>query len=135
MRGLRSIFFGSGLAADEMSTALVVCSGDAVHCPQILSHVRQRFPKAQLTYVAPQEYVQFLPQGADVRLISELKKATLQTSKEIRARKYDITVLMLTGQSIFRKAKLWALFTNYRMLLVYNENIDSFVCCRNAWSY
>ena len=133
MRGLMTFFLERELGADNVSTALVVCTSDAFHCPQILSHVQQRFAQARFTYVVPHDYKRFLADGADIRLISELRKATLRTWWEIRAQKYDVTVLMLTGQPIFRKTKLWALFTNYRMLLVYNENMDSSTWCRTNW--
>ncbi len=116
-----------------MSTVLVVCSGDAWHCPQIVAHLQNRFPKAQFTYVAPRAYLQFFPDGADVRLTSEIKKAPFRSSRNIRRQKFDVTVLMLTGQPSFRRTKLWALFTNYRTLLVYNENIDSSTWCRANW--
>jgi hypothetical protein len=128
MRGLTTIFFGRDLAAEDVSTVLVVCSADLMRFPQVLAAVQQRFPKAHLTYIVPREYLRFLPEDCDFRLISELKKSTLRTWREIRSRKYDVTVLMLTGQPVFQKAKLWALFTNYRMLVVYNENLDSFSC-------
>jgi hypothetical protein len=128
MRGLTTIFFGRDLAAEDVSTVLVVCSADLMRFPQVLAAVQQRFPKAHLTYIVPREYLRFLPEDCDFRLISELKKSTLRTWREIRSRKYDVTVLMLTGLPVFRKAKLWALFTNYRMLVIYNENLDYFSC-------
>lgn len=131
MRGLASILVGRELPAQEVSAVLVVCSADNARCPQILALVRQRFPKAHLTYVIPREYAGVVPEDAEKHLISDLKTSVLRVSREIRSRKYDVTVLMLTGQPIFRKAKLWALFTNYRMLAIYNENLDSFCCIRD----
>lgn len=128
MRGLASIFFGRELAPEQISTVLVVCSADLLRFPQVLAAVQQRFPRSHLTYIVPRDYLRFLPEDSDIRLISDLKKSTLRTWWEIRSRKFDVTVLMLTGQPVFRKVKLWALFTKYQMLCVYNENLDSFSC-------
>jgi hypothetical protein len=128
MRGLASIFFGRELPPQEVSAVLVVCSADSARCPQILPMVQRRFPQAHLSYLIPQEYAGLLRKDAEKHLISDLKTSVLRVTREIRSRKYDVTVLMLTGQPIFRKAKLWALFTNYRTLLIYNENLDSFCC-------
>jgi hypothetical protein len=125
MRGLASIFFGRELLPQEVSAVLVVCCADSTRCPQILPLVQQRFPQAHLSYVIPQEYGGLLRKDAEKYLISDLKTSALRVTREIRSRKYDVTVLMLTGQPIFRKAKVWALFTNYRTLLIYNENLDS----------
>ena len=133
MRGLLTILPGKELSGDAVSTVLVVCTGDALHCPQIVAHLQNRFPKAQFTYVARREYLQFFPDGADVRLTSEIKKAPFRGLWNIRRQKFDVAVLMLTGQPGFRGPKLWALFTNYRTLLVYNENIESSTWCRANW--
>jgi hypothetical protein len=128
MRGLASILFGRELAPEEVSTVLVVCSADEQRFPRILAAVQQRFPKAHLTYIVPREWTRFLPPDADRHLVSDIKRSPLRILEEIRSRKYDVTVLMLTGLPVFRKAKLWALFTNYRMLVIYNENVDFFSC-------
>jgi hypothetical protein len=135
MRGLASIFFGREVPAQDVSAVLVVCSADKSRCPQILPLVRRRFPKAHLTYVIPGEYAGFLPEGAEKHLISDLKRSVLRVSREIRSRNYDVTVLMLTGQPYFRRAKVWALFTNYRMLIIYNEKLESFCCAGNHWMH
>jgi hypothetical protein len=128
MRGLASIFFGRELPPQEVSAVLVVCSADNAHCPQILPMVQRQFPQAHLSYVIPEEYAVLLRKDSEKHLISDLKTSAFRVTREIRSQKYDVTVLMLTGQPIFRKAKLWALFTNYRMLAIYNENLDSFYC-------
>ena len=106
MRGLASIFFGRELPPQEISAALVVCSADNARCPQILSVVQRRFPKAHLTYVIPEEYVSFLPEDAEKYLISNLKTSVFQLSRKIRSRKYDVTVLMLRGSLSFESQGL-----------------------------
>jgi hypothetical protein len=128
MRGLASILFGRELAPEEVSTVLVVCSADEQRFPPILAAVQQRFSKAHLTYIVPREWTRFLPPDADRHLVSDIKRSPLRVLERIRSRRYDVTVLMLTGLPVFRKAKLWALFTNYRVLVIYSENIDFFSC-------
>lgn len=128
MRGLATIFLGRALPSEEVSSALIICSTDTVCCEQIIPLVQQRFPEAHLTYIAPKEYVRFLPEDAEKISLVDLKRSTLRTSRKIRGRKYDAVVLILTGQPIFRRAKAWALLTNYRMLVIYNENLDCFYC-------
>ncbi len=128
MRGLATLLFGRMFGLKEAAKVLVVCTSDASRFPHILGSVRERFSNAQVAYVVPEEYMQYLPEGADKIRISDLKASPLRRSWEIRSRRFDVTVLILTGEPVFRKAKVWAAFTNYRMLLVYNENGDSFSC-------
>jgi hypothetical protein len=128
MRGLATLFLGREPAIEEITKVLVVCSSDVHRFPRILASVQERFLRAHLTYLVPKEFVHHLPNGVDLRLISDLKTSPIRRSREIRSRHFDVTVLMLTGDPVFRKAKIWAAFTNYRMLFVYNENGDSFAC-------
>jgi hypothetical protein len=124
VRGLASIFFGRDLTPDEVSTVLVVCSADWQCFPEILSAAQKQFPGARFSYVVLEEWAQIIPEGSERFLVSDLKKRPLQILRDIRSRKFDATVLMLTGHPVFRNVKLWALLTNYRVLVVYNETND-----------
>jgi hypothetical protein len=128
MRGLVTILMGSELTSAQVSTVLVACSCNVEHCMKILARVWKRFPKARFTYIAPKSYVRFLPEGANIDLVSEIKKNGVKKLREIRRRKFDVAVLMLTGQPVFGKIKLWMLLTDYRLLNVYNENFDVISC-------
>lgn len=133
MRGLATILMGRELTSDEVFTVVVACSCNVEHCTKILAHVWKRFPKARFTYVAPESYLQFLPDGADTVPISEIKNERIKKLREIRRRDFDVAVLMLTGHPVFRKLKLWMLLTNYRLLIIYNENFDVISCVRGNW--
>lgn len=128
IRGLATILFGNCPIPEKNPKVLVVCSSDENLFPGILDSVQNYFTGAQFTYVAPAEYIHTIPDGSDVILLSDLKTSIFGTLLKVRARKYDVTVLMLTGRPVFRKTKLWALFTNYCSLMIWNENRDCFFC-------
>jgi len=92
--------------------------------------VQDRFPKAHFTYIVAAELERFLPAEADRINAADIKVSPFRVLRKVRASKYDATVLMLTGQPIFQKVKFWTLFTNYRVLVVWNENLDYFSCCK-----
>lgn len=130
MRGLLTLILGKEIPLESLRTALVVCTADENTLPSILDSLQYGMPWMQFTFVAPEAYRSFLPPEADVYQLVELKRKKRHYLKQVRARRFDLTVVMLTGAPIFRKAKLWAFLTNYRLLMVYNENLDSFCCSR-----
>lgn len=130
MRGLLTLLLGPEIPKEEIKTFLVVCTAEPAICTHILDRVRLRSPQAHLTYVAPESYRALLDDGGHLYSIEEIKRRKLHSLLLIRQQRFDATILMLCGGSIFRKAKLWAFLTNFRVLIIYNENLDSFACTR-----
>ena len=128
MRGLLTLLWGINPPKEQVRKVLVVCSGELNLCVRMVDHVQQQYPNAQFTYVAPGSYVSFLCLTGCVCTIAELKRRKLRSLLSHRRQQYDVTVLMLSGAPIFRMTKLWALLTNYRVLMIYDELLDFFPC-------
>ncbi len=135
MRGLLTILLGSEPRPSEVNRILFVCTAEPELCKGISAQVQQRWPAAGLSYVAPEGFRPLLGSPAKTYTLEALKRNKLRSLLEIRRQQFDATVLLLTGKSIFRKVKLWAFLTNYRLLVIYNENADSFCWIRGHWSH
>ena len=129
MRGLATLIFGRNIPDSELSKFLVVCSADERNFLKILDSVHKHFTKGHFTYIIPDQWQSFLPDGAESVSVSNIKSSPVSNLFKLRSRKYDATVLMLTGRPVFTKVKLWAVLTNYRYLMIWNENLDYFPCC------
>ncbi len=133
MRGLLTILLGSEPQPNEVNKILFVCTAEPELCKSISAQIQHRWPAAELFFVAPESFRPLLGAPAKTYAIEVLKKNKLGSLLEIRRQRFDATVLLLTGTPMFRKLKLWAFLTNYRVLVIYNENADSFCCVRGRW--
>jgi hypothetical protein len=129
LRGLATLFWGRNIPDGELSKILVVCSSDDLNFLKILASVQNHFTKGHFTYIIPDQWRRFLPDGAESVSVSDIKSSPVTNLFKLRSRKYDATVLMLTGRPVFKKVKLWSILTNYRCLMIWNENLDYFPCC------
>ena len=131
MRGLSTLFWGRNIPTNDLTNLLVVCSSDELNFPRILQSIRNHFSHCHLSYVIIDAWRHFLPDDAKIVSIKEIKSSPFSSLFKQRSRKYDATVLILSGRPVFTKIKWWSIFTNYRCLFIWNENLDFFSCCAN----
>lgn len=118
-------FPGSDVAeAAEPSTVLFIATSGRGVVDKVFSRASLDFPSMKFTVVAPSSYRSLFPSTVHFISNRELKSAVWTLTRRLRRSRFDLTILTLDAQPIFRRAKIWAFLTHYRNLWIYDGNGD-----------
>ncbi len=136
MRGIRSIFFSLPADIDRLKTGLFVRSCSDQHGDEILRRIRLRMPQIPWSVVRRFEPAEPDPAGRvfiSSQAVTVPKKVSL--IRNLRKERFDVVVVAWTGEKSFNPLKIAACFSNFRYLLVYNENYGAFFAVKKNRSY
>jgi hypothetical protein len=101
---------------------------------RVLPLIQQEMPDATFAYLAPMAYAPLFSSGAETVWLDDVKAEPVRTLLGLRRRKFDVVVLLLTGNPTFRKPKLASLVLNPNRFVIFNENADVLIADRRRWN-
>ena len=105
----------------DYNTGIFLASSDPDITTLAVAKVREHLPHLSFTFVAPRAYGKMFPQESELITFDAVKGHGYQSVAQLRARRFDVSVVLLPGRPSFAKAKLAAFVLNTRRIFVFNE--------------
>jgi hypothetical protein len=121
MRGLFSLLT-RGRNSSDYKTGIFVASSDPDVTTLALAKVNEQLSHLSFAFVAPRLYAKMLPKQRELIALDTIKAQVPRSVVQLRARRFDLCVVLLPGRPSFSKAKLLAFLLNTRRIFVFNEH-------------
>jgi hypothetical protein len=115
----------------DFQQVLIVGSASNEIVNGVIERLLERFPTVRLTALLHKALVDHAKAQypvVEVEPLNHYKSRTLRGLIGLWRRKFDLTVVVWSGERGYHKVKQLAFASGPRYLMVYNENLDSFYC-------
>jgi hypothetical protein len=133
MRGIPSIFFNRQPDLSTFRRGIIVLSCSERYDERIASRACAWMPDVDWTVVKRLE--PSFPWFGGTTLFSCYSltmKSQLSFLRDARRNRYDVAVVAWTNEKSYRRLQWLCLFLGFKYLVVYNENVDAYVACRDT---
>ena len=131
MRGLSSVFLSRAPDISSFKSGLIVLSCSERFEERIARHCSEWLPHVQWTIV--KRFEPGFPWFKGETIYSSYADSIpeqLSLVTTLRGKRFDLTIFAGTNEPSYRPLKVMALFSGYRSLAIFNENIDGYFACR-----
>lgn len=132
MRGISSILFSRTPDTGTYTTGLIVLSCSDIYDERIARRCCEWLPHVQWTIIRRFEPGFSWFQGETIfSSYADTTPKMLALVRQLRGKKFDIAVLAGTNELSYMPLKLMAIFSGFKSLAIFNENIDAYFACKD----
>ena len=135
MRGLVSVILSHIPNTDEYRTGLIILSCTEKYDERIARRAQEWLPHIQWSIVKRFEPgFEWFEGDTIFSSYAPTLAGQARLIRRIRQERFDLTILSCTNEPSFNPLKIMGILSDYRSLVVFNENIDAYFACRDTRS-